>query len=152
MDMNWEEHVEVDQATIKELDVMCDKILEFDAQIAELSAKKKELDKLRDSVEKTVISYLEKHHKTNWSSGGKLFTVVNRFSVQVPKSQEDKTAFFDYLRGKGIFENMITVNSQTLNAYYKTEKENALNEGNVDFNIPGIGAPTYMQYISVRKQ
>ena len=46
--------------------------------------------------------------------------------------------FFNYLKGKGVFEQMITINSRTLNAFAKVELETANEEGVLDFQIPGL--------------
>jgi hypothetical protein len=59
-------------------------------------------------------------------------------SYRVPKTPENREKFFAYLRAKGIYEEMISVNSQTLNSFAKTEEKNALDDGNFDFKIPGI--------------
>jgi len=59
-------------------------------------------------------------------------------SYKVPKDDESRELFFKYLREKGVFNNLITVNSMTLNSFANQEEELALEEGNFDFQIPGI--------------
>jgi len=66
------------------------------------------------------------------------------FSVQVPKTPGDKEALFNWIavnKGKDVLDNMLSIHSQSLNSFYKSEFEIAKEEGNVDFSIPGIKAP-----------
>lgn len=82
---------------------------------------------------------LEKFHTPSGT-----FTYSYQETYRVPKSPEQRQAFFNYLKDKGVYDEMVSVNSQTLNSFAKTEEKNALDEGNFDFQIPGIdkSAPT----------
>jgi hypothetical protein len=72
----------------------------------------------------------------------------NRMSVTMPKNPEDREAFFNYLKEKGAFDGLITVNSMTLNSFYKQEAEIA---NSPDFKIPGIGTPTLIKTLNMRR-
>ena len=76
----------------------------------------------------------------------------SNFSVKVPKSEVEREAFFGYLKERGIFENMVTVNSMTLNAWFKQEMEAAVEKGDVDFKIPGIEEPKAFFTLQFRKE
>lgn len=78
------------------------------------------------------------------------FTLVSRTSVKVPKTEEERAEFFEYLRSRGIFDSMITVNSQTLNAWYRAEEEAQLASGVVDFQVPGLAPPVTFTQMQVR--
>ena len=79
------------------------------------------------------------------------FSKQARTSYKVPKTDEERRAFFEYLKEKGTYENMRTVNSMTLNAWAKQEFEAAALDGDMDFRIPGLDEPTISEYISMRK-
>jgi hypothetical protein len=79
------------------------------------------------------------------------FIVTNRYQVSMPKDQESREKFFAYLKERGIYDNMITVNSQTLNSFYKTTMEEAMEAGDVDFKIEGLSEPTLTKTLQVRK-
>lgn len=66
------------------------------------------------------------------------FSYTYQESYRVPKSPEAREKFFNFLREKGVYDEMVSVNSQTLNSFAKTEEKNALDEGIFDFQIPGI--------------
>ena len=71
-------------------------------------------------------------------------SLVRMQSVKLPQG-EAREAFYNYLKERGEFDSLISVNSNTLTAYVKREFE--LNAENVFFEIPGI-SPT--QRIDVR--
>ena len=77
--------------------------------------------------------------------------ITKRLSYKVPKTLEEREAFFGHLKEKGLFEDMITVHSQTLNSWAKRELEVAAEMGADDFQIPGLGDPTYSESLGVKK-
>lgn len=93
-------------------------------------------------IAKRVQAALETHGLQDYQSKHGKFRRVTKFSVKVPKLPEERDAFFQYLREKGIFEELITVNSRTLNAFYNAEKAAAIESGADQFSMPGIGATT----------
>lgn len=81
-------------------------------------------------------------------------SVVTKYTVQTPKTIEEKEKFTNYLRekyGQEVFLDYFSVNHNKLNAFYNQEVEQALREGNGNFQLPGIEAPTHRQYLSIRK-
>lgn len=86
-------------------------------------------------------------------------TRVANFSVKLPDG-ERKMEFFEYLKSKGLFEAYATVNYASLNAFYKTERENAIAEakkngdamGALNFSLPGIGEATVFEDIRFMKK
>jgi len=59
-------------------------------------------------------------------------------SFKVPKDPESKQLLFDWLRERGLYDTAISVNSMTLNSLLKAEEGNAIEEGDLDFKVPGI--------------
>jgi len=90
---------------------------------------------------------MEKYH---CASRGLVYT-TQRMSVTVPKDDDRRAQFFAYLRDKGVFENLITVNFQTLNALYKAEFEAAVAAGLPDYKMPGIGEPSFAKTLTMRR-
>jgi len=75
-----------------------------------------------------------------------------RLSYKVPKEPEARESFFRLLKERGVFEDMITVYSQTLNSWARKEKEVMGEECEIqDFEIPGLGKPTVSTILGVRK-
>lgn len=64
---------------------------------------------------------------------------------------EDKKKFFGHLQAAGVFEDLISVNHQTLGAYWRDAEKAATLEGRYDLEIPGLCVSTY-EDLSVRKR
>jgi hypothetical protein len=119
---------------------VCDKKeFEFDEE-------KKKLNTLKEEVLRVLVHHEMDKYVVPYGT----INITNRFTVSMPKLEEARNAFFDYLKTMGIFESIITVHSQTLNAFYKSKMEEAINEGNVDFKIPGIAEPKLVQNLTIR--
>jgi hypothetical protein len=132
---------------IKDLDKLCEAYAEARAETARIAEEKKKAQATEDDLERTLLNTLEALEKKDYSSpSGKIY-VSHKSSVKVPQGLE-REAFFEYLKDRGIFENMITVNSATLNSWYKEETSN-LETGVL--LIPGLGIPTIIPTLNFRK-
>ena len=77
-----------------------------------------------------------------------------KFSIKVPKDPTAKQALFDYIeaeKGEDVLHNMTSINSQTLNSFYKEELELAKERQDVDWKLPGIGEPSVYYDMGMRK-
>jgi len=111
---------------------------------ARLAAIKQDLDRIMEDLE------LDKQHLPGF---GTIYR-QKKYSIKVPKTPEDKKALFDWIsanKGEDVLFNLQSIASPTVNALYKEELEIAKKEGNVDFNIPGVGAPKVYFDIGMRK-
>lgn len=105
-----------------------------------------------DELEKRIISTLEAAEMDRLDAAGHYVLLGERTSVKTPKSNAERELFFEYLREKGVYEDLRTVNSQSLNAFYKSELELALGRGELDFSIPGITEVLVVPKLSLRKK
>jgi hypothetical protein len=113
---------------------------------------KHETDKY-DDLEAKVMAHMEANDKDKQHvKGFGLLYTVDRFTVTVPKDLEAKKALMKHFTEKGIFFEMVTVNSATCNSYYKSEMEAAVARGDVDFKVPGLGEPKHVRTLSMRKE
>jgi len=103
------------------------------------------------NMQAKMLQILNDHGKSNYKSNHGNVSVMRKLSVKCPKEPVARKDFFDYLKEKGIFEDLVTVHSQTLNAFYKTEWEAAKVSGVMDFAMPGIGEPSYYETLQMRK-
>lgn len=137
--------------TFQQMDAVCKSISEQRSVVD--SAKetlKLETEKL-DNLEAKLMEMLKQVEKDSYKSPYGNFVIAHRTSVKIPQG-EDKAKFFDYLKKRGIFDQMITVNSATLNAWYKEEFNAAKENGTLlDFNIDGLGEPTVTEILHFRK-
>ncbi len=118
---------------------------------AEKASDKKKVTEELEIAEKEMISMLTEANLPSFKSEyGNVF-ISHRLSVKTPKTPEDRAVFFNYLRLEGVFDSMITVNSATLNSFYKAQIEEAKARGEDDFEIPGLTEVTVEQNLAFRR-
>lgn len=137
--------------SMQEFTNLCNETWEMYRKVAEESERIKVLSEKLNEMKSKVLAYmehyeLEKQHIPGYGT----LSITNRFSVRVPKG-DDKLKFFEFLKEKGVFEDMVTVNSQTLNSWYKEQLEEQLNAGNPDWMAPGIGEAKLSKTLAFRK-
>lgn len=126
----------------------CERAFQLRNSIKEIEASVKPLQESLDNLEREIVAELEERKLTSFDSvSGKLIKTV-RTSVKIPQG-DDKFQFFDYLRERGQFEALATVNSAQLNKWYKEELELAQKEKKM-LVIPGLGLPTSSVGLSFR--
>ena len=135
-----------------QLNKLCDRLADIKDERKKLSDADNLLKDEQQEIEAKFIAALEEDDLEQFRGSRGLVSISNRFSVQTPKSVEDKKELFKYFQSKGIYWDMVSVNSMTLNSYYKAELEIAGGEGNIDFAIPGLKKHTYTKGISFTKK
>lgn len=136
-------------------------IPEFTSLIEQAYILKRQVDALESQKEKTqeqlnnvnhkILDVLSKTNQTSFKTVHGTVVRNKRFSVRHPSDPAKKDAFFNYLQERGIFKNMVSVNSQTLSSWYRQELDAAVERGEVEFSVPGLDTPTYVEYITLRK-
>lgn len=137
---------------LKEINALCDDLADVREKKARLNAQLKELNEQEETFESKILSILEASDLESFDGTKGKVSIVNRFTVRVPQSIDDKQALFKYLQSRKIFYELVSVNSQVLNSFYKKEMEIAISEGNTDFKIPGVGEPGVKKTLSFRKK
>lgn len=105
-----------------------------------------------DEAERELIHILSEAEMERFDADSCTVSRQERTSWRVPKEPAAKRAFFDWLKDKGVFEDLVTVQSQTLNALCREEERLALDRGEVMFRVPGLEEPTVYETLSVRKR
>ena len=116
----------------------------LDEEKSRLEARKTEIQKMMEAMG------LEKQPLPGY---GTVFRQKS-FSVKIPKDPESKERLFGWIKdhkGEDVLRNMISINSQTLNSFYKAELEVAKEKGDVDWVLPGIETPEVYYTLNMRK-
>ena len=121
--------------------------IEIDSREADLKITKEEFEKLSN----VILKMLELSELDSVRAHGFLFFKENKTSVPVPKTIEEKKALFAFLEERGLFLEMVSVHSQTLNSLYKSLSDEALKNGILDFKIPGVGEATNFIKLKLRR-
>ena len=134
------------------------KIMEYrNAKIAYENAQA-EADKLKAIMkndEAWLIACMNEHKKTSYKSSIGTLIVSKTFTVKLPDSLTAKRAAYGWIsaqEGPEKLETMLSINSKTFNKYYREKQEAAFDEGEVDFSIPGVDEPKFIEKFSVRKK
>ena len=99
---------------------------------------KKRVSKIYEQLhllEDVIIEHLETMGLSKFVSPSGTFTYKFRHSYKMPDDLNEKQKFFKYLREKNIYDEMISVNSNKLNAWARSEEEGS---PELDFQIPGL--------------
>jgi hypothetical protein len=137
---------------ISDFDLLVKGYIHLRGECDELKDKLSEKEIKRREVEAQLLSALDELGKSRWDIAGiGTISTVDKWSYKTPKTPEQKHLFFEYLKLKNVFEEIVSVNSQTLNAFAKREMEIARDEGKTDFSIPGLEEPTLYKTVSLRK-
>ena len=123
----------------------------YDEKKEQLAVEKEILD----SLEADIIQAFEENDLTSFKLDGVAnVSITHRLTVPTPKTVDEKRAFFAWVaanKGEEVRDAMMTVNSMTLNSFYKEEYNNLSDDDKLLFQIDGIGAPSMMKSLSVRK-
>jgi len=139
------------ETTIQRLNELCKKERELEAKKKELKEQLALVNADQGKLQKEIILIMDTNELENHRiKDVGLFYIKNNFSVPVPKG-DAKHEFFNWLKERGMFEDMATINSNTLKAFYKEELAKAIEEGNLNFSIPGLSEPSNYQSIAFRK-
>ena len=96
-----------------------------------------EYEKL-EAKQRRIMGMLEKLEMDSYKGKAGTFSYSLVESFKVPKDLEGREKFFAFLKERGVYDTMISVNSRTLNAFAKEELAAAENAGELDFQIPGL--------------
>ena len=114
----------------------------------QLGTRKTELE----TKKKKLLAMMEEAEVTSYRTESGQVVRKKIFGIKTPKG-EDLQTFFSYLREKrpNDYLALATVNSQSLNSWYKQELEAVKEKGGMDVEIPGLGEPTITEQISITK-
>lgn len=129
------------------VDRLAEKRAEHQSIKAQASAVYDECEQLESSIRKAM----EAGGLQRFDGDLAAVSLVEKTSVKIPRDQADREAFFNYLREQGIFDQLISVNSQTLNSWWKQEVEVRRAKG-LSEEIPGIKDISVFYNVQVRKK
>ena len=128
--------------SVQRLNEMVEQLATLRAEEEALDLERKKLTMKLDTLEGQLMEILEEQGMSSFVSPSGLINLVRKSSVTTPKTLEQKRELFKYLADRGVFEELVSVNSQTLNSFYRAEEAMALERGQFDFNLPGVGQPS----------
>lgn len=139
--------------TTVSLEQMNELVVSLRAARDEYDARKKlatEAHNVLEEIETKVIQTLQAAKMSKYEVAGVAsVSISHRESFTTPKTNEQKKELFDYIKtkfGPESLMSMVSINSQTLNAWATRESEAGV------MKIPGLEAPTATETLSVRRK
>jgi hypothetical protein len=132
--------------SIEELDALCEDYIKHKALEEEAKKTAKDAAALTKEKEKAVIQALEALDRAEYSGPfGKLGITQRRYYKMADKDQ-----VFRWLKEKGDFEDLATVNAQTFSSYCKQLIDDKRSQGDFVWQPPGVEDATsdytYLRY------
>ena len=128
--------------TVQELDALCKTIAEQRAKCDQMDAALTEENKALAAMQTKAVEYLDALERTSYKSAHGTIGYREDTRWNLPTSPEAWAQLMSHFKDKGIYDGMVTVNSQKLNSYANTEQELAIKEGRgMEFYIPGLEQP-----------
>lgn len=121
--------------TVSELDAMIENCFNLRQEYQEISRRKSEAHAELEIKQQEIIEALTELGKTSYKAPTGTFSYKIVENFRTPKDSESRAKFFSYLKEKGVYDEMVTVNSATLNSWAKEEL--ATYDG-LDMQIPGL--------------
>lgn len=141
-----------EKVTVSDLDALVEKIFQQRQKIEALGEETTKLNLELAKMKEQMVLFLKELGREKYATPLGTVSIKERWSVTTPKSPEDRAAFFNYLKEKGLYEELVSVNSQTLNAFFRSEWDAAIEKGEaMTFKIPGLDNPKLFQDLSIRK-
>lgn len=141
--------------TIEEMNEQCKRVSELRSKEAAISQEKKAITNELEAEEIRLLEMLQESGNKSYRSPFGTAGFSEHTSVRTPKSQEEKEAFYAFLKQEGLYDKLISVHSTTLNSLWKSRyeefKESNPNANPDDFKLPGIEGVTKEFRLSFRK-
>lgn len=150
--MDFFSHTEKEMSTtsIEEFEREIDRLFEMKEEVAALEKQQSFINTQIEELQERVIATLEAHGKTKHvGRKGSISLSIDSYP-SFPKEPQKREEFFEYLKKRNVYEDLVTVNAQTLRRFFKDEKEAHGGDENPDFKIPGL-EPFERKKLSMRR-
>lgn len=137
--------------TVEAMDELVRQLREAKTSYEQLQEKADELKAAYTKAKDQVMNALVQLKRDNYAVDGHGLAYISRKEVYTtPKTNEDKTALFNYIKNKygpDTLMSLVSINSQTLTSWANKETET----GEVQV-IPGLNQPTMVETLNFRKK
>ncbi len=136
---------------LTEMENLIKDLTDIRGQLDELRDEEKKLNEAKGAVEAKIMEQLKAVGNDSYKSSLGTAYISTSLSYKMPKDEQNRSELFEYLQKQNTFDTLITINSQTFNAWCKAETEAAKAAGTFPFAIPGVEDPISYETIRFRK-
>lgn len=138
--------------SVQELEEKIKKAFELKQQHASLTKEAADVHHDMQKLQAEIGVELDKLDKKTYQSNYGIFSKRDEPYYRLPQDDESREKFFDYLKKRGVYSTMITVNARTLQSFIAQEVAMKEDEGDFDFLPSGIELGEYRTVYSMRKK
>jgi hypothetical protein len=149
---DFEEEMQVSPDSLIALNQLSEKLLLLRESKDELEEQFKALESKISEVSSEILRRLKDSGKDNWQIPGALISIKNTKSIRQPENLQKKLELFGYLRGQGVFEEMVNVHARTLSSWANKEIEAKEKQGVFGWVPPGLTQPETFSSLAVKKK
>ena len=144
---------EQSQITVNEMDNLIERLREAKDEYKIKSDASKIAKAEYDTIQLKLLAALEELDKDSYIAKSGRITRVTKMAVRVPKTLDEKRAFFTWLRetrGDEVADSYMSVNSQSLNTLYNEMVDEYASRGEI-LTMEGVEPPTLRESLSFRQ-
>lgn len=127
---------------------LCKKLLQLEVEKDEINAKLKEKNAAIAEVERAIMSTMEAQGLKAVDTDFGKFTLKSDVYATI----KDVDTLAQWLEEQGIYKQLATISSATMNSFYKKRLEEAKEKGDFDFAIPGMEVTSQRMKLSVTQK
>lgn len=124
--MTTKKPIDLSEISLKKLNGLVEERVDLQFEKDEVEVKKKEINEKIGKIDDSINKILRAANLDKFSHPRGTIILEDKESVKVPQDPESRELFFDWLRDEGLYDQYITVNSQSINSLYKTYKQDLL--------------------------
>lgn len=139
--------------SLQDMETLMIELSDIRGQIDDLKSEEKKLSEAKEKVEAKILEELKAVGNDSYKSTHGTAYIATSLSYKMPKDQTERERLFAYINEKGtdVYNNLITINSQTFNAWCKAETDAAKEAGVFPFEIPGVEDPVSYEQLRFRR-
>jgi hypothetical protein len=137
--------------SVEELEAMVEEAFDLKRQHAEAKKTASAIHHDLTMLQAKIGVELDKLKKDSYHAKKGIFSKREEPYYRLPQDDDNRKKFFDYLKERGVYDTMITVNARSLQSFVKQEVEIKEDEGDFDFVPSGIELGEYRTVYSMRK-
>ncbi len=141
------------EITIKCIDELIEDSVELEQCVADLSAVSVTLNKLRMRMASKAACFLKALGREDYDSPTGTIKIKKEWAIRMPKDDDDKKLLFEYLRERGMFDRLATVNVASFKAFFKADWKAAAKkdpDALVLFTMPGVSQPVLDEHTVIK--
>lgn len=135
--------------SLKDMDDLVTRLSEAKAEEAEQKRIYSEKTKVVEEIEGEIMKELTAQGLDSFKASKGTVYISERYAVKFPTDLDVKAQLAQYLKDRGAFDAMWSINYATLNAFFKQEVERAKENGEL-VDVPGLN-PLLTKTLNHRK-